>query len=101
MSKFHPLTVSHVKNETRDTIVVTFAVPQELQEAYRYTQGQHLTLRAAINEEDVRRSYSICSAVQENTLRVAIKRTPGGEFSTWANDTLTAGSVLDVMPPMG
>lgn len=101
MSKFHPLTVSHVKNETRDTIVVTFAVPHELQEAYRYTQGQHLTLRAAINDEDVRRSYSICSAVQENSLRVAIKRTPGGEFSTWANDTLKPGSVLDVMPPMG
>ena len=101
MSKFHPLTVSSVKNETRDTIVVTFDVPQDLQDAYRYTQGQHLTLRAAINNEDVRRSYSICSAAQENTLRVAIKRTPGGIFSTWANDTLEAGTVIDVMPPSG
>ncbi len=101
MSKFYPLTVSNVRNETRDTIVVTFAVPQDLQDAYRYTQGQHLTLRAAINDEDVRRSYSICSAVQENSLRVAIKRAPGGAFSTWANDTLKAGTVLDVMPPMG
>jgi ring-1,2-phenylacetyl-CoA epoxidase subunit PaaE len=101
MSKFHPLTVSSVKNETRDTVVVTFDVPQDLQDAYRYTQGQHLTLRAAINNEDVRRSYSICSAAQENTLRVAIKRTPGGVFSTWANDTLKPGTVLDVMPPSG
>ena len=101
MSKFHPLTVSSVKNETRDAIVVTFAVPQELQDEYRYTQGQHLTLRTRINDEDVRRSYSICSAVQENKLRVAIKRTPGGMFSTWANDTLKPGTVLDVMPPMG
>ena len=94
MSKFHPLTVSSVKNETRDAIVVTFAVPQELQDEYRYTQGQHLTLRTRINDEDVRRSYSICSAVQENKLRVAIKRTPGGMFSTWANDTLKPGTVL-------
>lgn len=101
MSKFHPLTVSGVKQEARDTIVVTFAVPTELQDAYHYTQGQHLTLRAAIGDEDVRRSYSICSAVQENSLRVAIKRTPGGVFSTWANDTLKPGAVLDVMPPMG
>jgi ring-1,2-phenylacetyl-CoA epoxidase subunit PaaE len=101
MSKFHSLTVSNVKNETRDTIVVTFDVPQELQYAYRYIHGQHLTLRAKINDEDVRRSYSICSGVQENKLRVAIKRTPGGVFSTWANDTIKPGGVLDVMPPMG
>lgn len=101
MSKFHPLTVSAIKQETRDTIVVSFAVPQDLQEAYRYTQGQHLTLRAIIGGEDLRRSYSICSAVQENSLRVAIKRTHGGAFSTWANDALKPGAVLDVMPPLG
>lgn len=101
MSKFHPLTVSNVKPETRDAIVVTFDVPKELQDAYRYAQGQHLTLRAMINDEDVRRSYSICSAVQESALRVAIKRTQGGVFSTWANDTLKPGTVIDVMPPMG
>jgi ring-1,2-phenylacetyl-CoA epoxidase subunit PaaE len=49
----------------------------------------------------VRRSYSICSAVQDQSLRVAIKRTHGGLFSCWANDNLKAGAVLDVMPPMG
>lgn len=101
MSKFYPLTVARVANETRDAIVVTFAVPPELKEAFRYVQGQHLTLRAHIHGEDVRRSYSICSAVQDERLRVAIKRTPGGVFSTWANDTLKAGDTLDVMPPMG
>lgn len=101
MSKFQALTVAQVTNETRDTIVVTFAVPPKLQGAYRYTQGQHLTLRAMVNDEDVRRSYSICTAVQENTLRVAIKRAPGGVFSTWANDTLKAGDVIEAMPPMG
>lgn len=101
MSKFHPLTVSNVKNETRDTIVVTFAVPPDLREEFRYAPGQHLTLRTNINNEDVRRSYSICSAVQDNSLRVAIKRAPGGMFSIWANDTLKPGTVLDVMPPMG
>ncbi|MGV3652666.1 MAG: 1,2-phenylacetyl-CoA epoxidase subunit PaaE [Noviherbaspirillum sp.] len=101
MSKFYPLTVARVANETRDAIVVTFAVPPELKETFRYVQGQHLTLRAQIHGEDVRRSYSICSAVQDDRLRVAIKRTPGGVFSTWANDTLKAGEILDVMPPMG
>jgi ring-1,2-phenylacetyl-CoA epoxidase subunit PaaE len=101
MSKFYPLTVAAVRNETRDTIAVTFNVPSELQDSFQYQQGQHLTLRARINDEDVRRSYSICSAVQDKLLRVAIKRTQGGLFSTWANDTLKPGAVIEVMPPMG
>jgi ring-1,2-phenylacetyl-CoA epoxidase subunit PaaE len=101
MSKFHPLTVAAVRNETRDTIAVTFNVPPELADSFRYQQGQHLTLRALINDEDVRRSYSICSSVQDDLLRVAIKRTTGGLFSTWANDTLKPGTVIEVMPPMG
>jgi ring-1,2-phenylacetyl-CoA epoxidase subunit PaaE len=101
MSKFHPLTIAQVRNETRDTIAVTFAVPPELRDSFQFQQGQHLTLRAKIGDEDVRRSYSICSAVQDGALRVAIKRTHGGLFSGWANDTLRAGQTLDVMPPMG
>ncbi|KRB84845.1 1,2-phenylacetyl-CoA epoxidase subunit PaaE [Noviherbaspirillum sp. Root189] len=101
MSKFHPLTVADVRKEARDTLVVTFAVPDELKESYKYSQGQHLTLRAGINGEDVRRSYSICSAVQDDSLRIAIKRTSNGQFSTWANEALQPGMVIDVMPPMG
>lgn len=101
MSKFYPLTVAKVKHETRDAIAVTFAVPPELKQTFAYQQGQHLTLRARIGGEDVRRSYSICSAVQDAQLRVAIKRTPGGLFSSWANESLQPGATLDVMPPMG
>ncbi|NYE61922.1 ring-1,2-phenylacetyl-CoA epoxidase subunit PaaE [Duganella sp. 1224] len=101
MSKFHPLTIAAVRQETRDTIAVTFTVPPELRDSFHYQQGQHLTLRAQIGDEDVRRSYSICSAAQERTLRVAIKRTQGGLFSCWANDNLQAGHTIEVMPPMG
>ena len=101
MSKFFPLQVTKVAQETRDAIAVTFGVPAELKETFKFIQGQHLTLRTVINDEDVRRSYSICSAVQDDELRVAIKRTPGGAFSTWANDTLKAGAQIEVMPPMG
>ena len=101
MSKFYPLTVAKVKHETRDAIAVTFAVPPELKQTFAYQQGQHLTLRALIDGEDVRRSYSICSAVQDEQLRVAIKRTPGGLFSSWANEHLQPGATLEVMPPMG
>jgi ring-1,2-phenylacetyl-CoA epoxidase subunit PaaE len=101
MSKFHPLQVASVERETRDAVAITFAVPEALRSQYRFAQGQHLTLRAIVGGEDVRRSYSICSAVQDGTLRIAVKKTPGGVFSTWANTMLKPGDTIDVMPPLG
>jgi ring-1,2-phenylacetyl-CoA epoxidase subunit PaaE len=101
MSHFHPLAVKHVRNDTRDAIVVTFDVPPELREPFRFTQGQFLTLEADVGGEAVRRSYSICSGVADDTLRVAIKRVPGGAFSTWAHDTLKSGATVRVAPPDG
>jgi ring-1,2-phenylacetyl-CoA epoxidase subunit PaaE len=101
MSRFHRLAVSKVERETRDAVAITFAVPPALSESFRFAAGQHLTLRADIGGQDVRRSYSICSGVGDGTLRIAVKRNPGGVFSTWANESLKAGDALDVMPPMG
>ena len=101
MSKFHPLPIARIDRDTRDAIVLTFRVPDALRDAFRYEQGQHLTVRAPVAGQDLRRSYSICSAVQDGTLRIAIKRSPGGAFSTWANEHLKPGDTLDVMPPMG
>jgi len=101
VSRFHPLAVAKVERETRDAIAITFAIPAALAGQFRFEQGQHLTVRAAIGGEDVRRSYSICSAVQEGELRIAVKRNPGGVFSTWANDALHVGDKIDVLPPLG
>ena len=101
MSKFQEVTVASVRQETRDALVVTFDVPAALAEQFHYIQGQHLTLRTQINGEDIRRSYSICSAVQDKRLRIAIKRVPGGVFSNWANDTLKPGHSVELMPPSG
>jgi ring-1,2-phenylacetyl-CoA epoxidase subunit PaaE len=101
MSKFHALPIARVERETRDAVAITFAVPEALANLFRYEQGQHLTLRADIGGQDVRRSYSICSAVQDGTLRIAVKKNPGGVFSSWANETLKAGDLVEVMPPLG
>jgi len=101
MSRFHRLAVSRVERETRDAVAITFAVPPALADTFRYAAGQHLTLRADIGGQDVRRSYSICSAVQDNTLRIAVKKSPGGVFSSWANEHLQPGATLEVMPPLG
>ena len=101
MSKFHRLSVAKIERETRDAVAITFAIPAEYAEAFRFAAGQHLSLRADIGGEDVRRSYSICSGEQDGALRIAVKRNPGGVFSEWANETLKAGATLDVLPPVG
>lgn len=101
MSHFYPLTVRGIQHQTRDAITLVFAVPPELEDRFRFIQGQYITLRATVEGEEVRRSYSICSAVQDAKLRVAIKRTPGGVFSNWIIDNIKAGDTLEVMPPEG
>jgi len=101
MSAFHPLQVASVSRLTRESIAVTFALPETLADTFRYVEGQHLTLRTRIDGVEVRRSYSICAGRDERTLRIAIKRIPGGVFSNWANDALRPGHTIDVLPPTG
>jgi ring-1,2-phenylacetyl-CoA epoxidase subunit PaaE len=98
---FHPLTIQEVRKETPDCVSVVFSVPAELKETFQFRQGQYLTLRAYINGEEIRRSYSICSSPLDNELRVAVKQTEHGIFSTYANTQLKKGDILDVMPPIG
>ena len=101
MLQFHQLTIEDLRKETEDTVSVAFEITDDLKEKFQFIQGQYLTLRKEINGEDVRRSYSICSGVEDGELRVAIKKVEGGRFSTFANEELKKGDVLEVMPPMG
>lgn len=98
---FHPLRVRSVERLTADSTVVTFDVPADLAHEYRYVQGQHITLRAIVGGRELRRSYSIITPVSARTLRVAVKQIEGGAFSTYVNNELAAGDVLDVMSPTG
>lgn len=101
MSKFHSLTIKEVKPETRDAVSLVFEVPEALKNAYRFKQGQYLTLKATIDGEEARRSYSIFSSINDDELRVAVKKVPGGIFSTYVNERLKAGQTIDVMQPEG
>lgn len=101
MADFHSIKIKDIYKETEDTSVVTFEILDELKELFRYSPGQHLTLRAFIDNEDLRRSYSLCSSPIENEWKVAVKQIPGGKFSTFVNTTLKAGDTLEVMAPSG
>lgn len=98
---FHRLRVTEVAPLTDDAVAVSFDVPAELADTFDFTPGQHVTLRAEIGGEDVRRSYSICAPAGSGKLRVGVKRLPGGKFSGFVCDSLAAGDELDVMAPVG
>ena len=97
---FHPLRVASVHRDAA-ALIVGFDVPAELRATFDFKQGQYLTLRAIVAGEDLRRSYSICSGLDDGTLRVGIRLLPGGAFSGWAVDALQAGQTVDVLPPLG
>jgi ring-1,2-phenylacetyl-CoA epoxidase subunit PaaE len=99
--RFHRLAVSDLRRESADAVSLTFAIPAALAEDYRFAPGQYLTLRTAMDGEEVRRSYSICSGPDDGELRIAVKKVDGGAFSSWAADELKAGDQLDVMTPTG
>ena len=98
---FHRLRIAEVVEETADAKSFRFDLPEGLREAFAFTPGQHLTLRAEIGGEEVRRNYSLCTAPEEGALKVTVKRIAGGLFSNWANDSLKPGDALDVMEPHG
>ena len=99
--KFHTLKINDIKKETEDTVSIAFEIPSELKSDYSFLSGQYLTLKAEIEGEEVRRSYSLCSSPFENEWRVAIKQIPNGKFSTFANSSIQVGMEMDVMTPSG
>jgi len=101
MNKFYSLSLASVEQLTEHSIAVTFEVPSTLKEVFTFKQGQHLTLKVMINNQEVRRSYSICNGIAEQQLKIAIKQIEGGCFSTFANREFKAGMTIDVMPPQG
>ena len=101
MTTFHSLTVAKVEPETRDAVTITFAVPQALQEAYRFRPGQHLTLKTRLGADELRRCYSICRSSAPGEISVAVKAIEGGRFSRYARDEIKPGMTLEVMVPQG
>jgi len=98
---FHKLKIKEIRRETPDCVSIQFEIPPELKDSFLFQHGQNITIKRKINDEEARRSYSICSSPSENELRVAVKKVDGGAFSSFANESLKAGDELDVLPPTG
>ena len=97
---FHRLKIASIDRETQDTSIISFDVPAELKDGFAFVPGQYLTLRADIDGVDTRRSYSICSAIDDKEIAVGITRIEDGVFSNYVMG-LTAGDDMQVMTPQG
>ena len=102
-SVFHPLRVARVERLTDDAVAITFDVPPELREQFRFQAGQHVSIRSPVVGDEVRRNYSICAPATDGArrLRIGVKRIPDGVFSSYAAERLRPGDVLDIMTPTG
>ena len=99
--QFYQLEVSNIEKTTAECVVITLDVKEELKSIFAFKHGQYLTLQASIDGKDLRRSYSLCSSPSDGVWQVAVKKIGGGVFSSFANDELKMGDVLDVLPPEG
>ncbi|RFU85088.1 phenylacetate-CoA oxygenase/reductase subunit PaaK [Streptomyces triticagri] len=104
-TRFHPLQVTRIDRLTDDAIALTLAVPADLRTEYRHLPGQHLAIRRTVDGKEIRRTYSVCSPVLDDTgpetLRVGVRLVDGGAFSTYAHKEITVGDTLEVMTPAG
>jgi ring-1,2-phenylacetyl-CoA epoxidase subunit PaaE len=101
MPSFLKLSIKEVLPETKDAVSVLFSVPEELKSNYTFLAGQYLNLRLTLDNQEIRRAYSICSSPDSGALRIAIKAVPNGVFSSFATSKLKAGDVLEVGKPEG
>jgi len=101
MLTFHPLKVAHVHPEGSDALCISFEVPDSLREAYRFLPGQHVGVRAQIGGQEVRRTYSICSAADDSHLRIGVRVHENGSMSQYLANQLRAGDSIEVLTPTG
>jgi ring-1,2-phenylacetyl-CoA epoxidase subunit PaaE len=101
MLTFHPLKVAEVRPEGSDALCISFEVPESLREAYRFLPGQHVGVRAHINGQEVRRTYSICSAANDRHLRIGVRIHDNGCMSRYLASQLKVGDSIEVMTPAG
>ena len=99
MSLFKSVKVKDVRKETDEAVSIAFDV--DFKNEYSYQPGQYITIKAQVNGEDIRRSYSLCSAPFEDDFRVVVKKVQGGRMSTYLNQSIKVGGVLEVMTPAG
>ena len=100
MANFYQVKVSNINKETHDSVSISFDISTQHLKEFNFTPGQYIVIKANINGDDCRRSYSICSSKNE-MLTVAIKKVENGKMSTYINEKLQVGDTVEIQPPQG
>jgi 3-ketosteroid 9alpha-monooxygenase subunit B len=100
---FYQVPVAEVIRETDQACSLVLDIPAEHADAFAYKPGQFLTVRVPLPDGgSVARCYSLSSSPEAgDNPAVTIKRMAAGYASNWIADNVTAGSVLDLLPPAG
>lgn len=101
MSHFHTLSIKNIERVTSKSVTITFEVPQDLKDTYKFKAGQYITIKTTLNGTEIRRDYSLCSSPKSGELRVAVKEVKDGTFSAYVNKELKVGDRLEIAPPRG
>jgi ring-1,2-phenylacetyl-CoA epoxidase subunit PaaE len=101
MLKFHSLKVAQVSPDAEDAVAIALEVPEALRAEYRGSPGQHVVVRATVDGEDIRRTYSLVNAPGEVPLRIVPRVHAQGRMSRHLAEGLRAGDLLEVLPPNG
>ena len=101
MSTFYKLSIKEIKRETAAAVSIVFNIPEELKSFYQFIAGQYVNLKLTLDGQELRRAYSICSSPESGELRIAVKAVKNGFFSTFANEKLAVGNVIEVGTPEG
>jgi 3-ketosteroid 9alpha-monooxygenase subunit B len=101
--EFYQVPVAEVIRETDDACSLVLDVPPPLFATFSYRPGQFVTVRVPSDRTgSVARCYSLSSSPHAGERpAITVKRTAGGYASNWIFDRVTAGSVLDLLPPAG
>lgn len=101
MSSFHKLSVKDIKRETEKSVSISFNLPENVKDIFAFKAGQYITLKTHIDDNEIRRDYSLCVSPKSHELKVAVKEVKDGTFSAYANNILKAGDLIEVAPPKG
>ena len=101
MNKFYPLKIKEIIRETPQAVSISFEIPRDLKDTFKYKAGQYITIKTNLEGEEIRRAYSLCSAPHSDEFKVTVKEVANGAFSVIANNKLKAGDILEVHPPEG
>lgn len=101
MQHSYPVKIKDIRKETSDCVSIAFDIPPDLKEIFHFKPGQYINIIKEVAGEELHRSYSLCCSPEDKEWRVAVKKMYGGKFSVYANESLKAGDLVELMPPNG